>query len=319
MKLQLVASIDLNKRLLNSVLTYENLKGNLSKFRYYTGLPDFVYFEVLADEFVEPYMEYHKNTRLNKKDQLLLTLVKLRLNLPFRDLAYRFGGIHPTTCSTYFKHIISVMSNRMRGLVYWPERELIKKTIPQCFREAFHDKTTVIIDCFEIKTQKPSSLLTAAQSWSNYKHYQTVKYLIGILPQGSVCYISEGWGGRVSDKVLTENSAFINHLQPGDVIMADRGFLIKEFVNVFGVSVNMPAFTRGKSQLHPIDLEKTRNIASCRIHVERIIGLLRQKFFILNNVLPISMLNTVTDKPIIDDIVLVCCALINLFPGVIPL
>ena len=40
----------------------------------------------------------------------------------------------------------------------------------------------------------------------------------------------------------------------------------------------IPAFTRGKHQLDPVDVEKTRAIANEPINVERVIGLLRRKY-----------------------------------------
>lgn len=178
---------------------------------------------------------------------------------------------------------------RLKNFVFWPDRE-IKKTMPKCFKEAFQEKTTVIIDCFEINCQRPSNTLKAAQSWSHYKHHKTIKYFIGITPQGTICFISEGWGGRVSDKTITTNSNLLQNLHPGDVIMADRGFLIKEYVTLFGVDVKIPAFTRGRKQLHLTELEKTRNIVHCRIHVERVIGSLREKYRILHDSLPISLM-----------------------------
>ena len=55
-----------------------------------------------------------------------------------------------------------------------------------------------------------------------------MKYLIGILPQGTVSFISDGWGGLVSDKHLTEQSGILDKLIPGDVILAHRGFDIQE-------------------------------------------------------------------------------------------
>lgn len=79
----------------------------------------------------------------------------------------------------------------------------------------------LIIDCFEIFTERPSNLLARAQTYSSYKHHNTAKYLIGITPQGTVCYILCGWGGRVSDKHLTENCGLMNYSLPGDTILAD--------------------------------------------------------------------------------------------------
>ena len=54
--------------------------------------------------------------------------------------------------------------------------------------------------------------------------------------------------------------------------------------------VKVPAFTKGKKQLVGIDVESTRRIVAIRIHVERVIGLLRNKYKILQNILPLDFL-----------------------------
>lgn len=129
------------------------------------------------------------------------------------------------------------------------------------------------------------------QVYSKYKHAYTVKYLIGITPQGFIAFISEGYGGRCSDKFVTENCGFLNKIEVGDTDMADRGFLIEDELKLRGVDLNVRAFTKGKSQLHTREIESTRNIANVRIHVERIIGQLRQKFTILHQFkFPISLI-----------------------------
>nr|CAI5833775.1 unnamed protein product [Callosobruchus analis] len=118
-------------------------------------------------------------------------------------------------------------------ILIWPERDVLKK-LQRCFKETFGDKVSVIVDYFELYIERPSNLLKSAQCWSNYKHHHTIKYLIGITPQGSISFISEAWGGRASDKHITIHSKFLNHIIPGDVMLADRGFLI--------------AFTEGKKR-----------------------------------------------------------------------
>lgn len=63
-------------------------------------------------------------------------------------------------------------------------------------------QTTVIIDSFETFIDRPSNLRARAQTFSSYKHHNTVKVLIGITPQGTVCFVSDAWGGRTSDMFL---------------------------------------------------------------------------------------------------------------------
>ncbi len=126
--------------------------------------------------------------------------------------------------------------------------------------------------------ERPSNLEARASTWSSYKHHNTVKVLLGITPQGSVSYVSETWGGRTSDKYLTEHCGILDNLLPGDVVLADRGFDIADSVGLMHARLNIPAFTKGKSQLSATEIEETRAIANVRIHVERVIGNVRQKY-----------------------------------------
>lgn len=127
------------------------------------------------------------------------------------------------------------------------------------------------------------------------------------------------YGGRCSDKFITEDSGLLNLLLPGDVIMADRGFTLKVEVALQQATLITPTFVKGVRQLDPRDVEFTRRIASVRIHVERLIGLIRQKYLIFTNKLPISIISKTTHSiPAVIQIVTVCAALINLCPSVIP-
>ena len=192
------------------------------------------------------------------------------------------------------------------------------------FSSHLEKKTTVIIDCFEIFIDRPSNLLARAQTFSSYKHHNTVKVLIGITPQGTISFVSKAWGGRTSDKFLTENCGILEKLLPGDLVLADRGFTIQESLMFKQAQLSIPAFTHGKDQLDPVDVEKTRSIANVQIHVERVIGLLRRKYTMLSGILPIDFLICDPDgsqeasTPMIDRIINVCSALVNLCPGIVP-
>ena len=81
--------------------------------------------------------------------------------------------------------------------------------------------------------ERPTSLKARAQTFSNYKKHNTVKFLIGITPQGSVAFISKGWGGRASDVYITENCGLLTKLLPGDMILADRGFTVQDTAGLY--------------------------------------------------------------------------------------
>lgn len=101
--------------------------------------------------------------------------------------------------------------------------------------------------------------------------------------------------------------------------MADRGFDIAESVAIMGANLLVPAYMKGKTQLSSDDVLKTRKIANVRIHVERVIGVVRQKYKILKGSIPIQYVMNADGNGMttIDKIAKVCCALTNMNPSVV--
>ena len=83
--------------------------------------------------------------------------------------------------------------------------------------------------------------------------------------------------------------AFKKYILPGDIVLADRGFDIAESVAMMQAQLHIPAFTKGKQKLSAAEVESTRQIANVRIHVERVIGCVRQKYSILCGIIPINI------------------------------
>ena len=99
-----------------------------------------------------------------------------------------------------------------------------------------------------------------------------------------------------------------------NLILADRGFTIVDDLAVYGAKREIPAFTRGKTQLSQRDVEYSKQLSTVRIHVERVIGHLKSKYRILKGPLPISLLKHRTDTTVanIDKVLHICAALTNL-------
>ncbi|CAB3998544.1 Hypothetical predicted protein, partial [Paramuricea clavata] len=97
----------------------------------------------------------------------------------------------------------------------------------------------LIIDCTEIFLETPSSFRSQSATYSNYKHHNTAKGLVGISPSGAVSFVSELYAGQSSDKQITLDCGILNLLEEGDSVMADKGFEIEGDMPL-GVSLNIP-------------------------------------------------------------------------------
>jgi hypothetical protein len=252
-------------------------------------------------------------------DEFFMVLLKLRLGVPNDDIAYRLD-VSTSTVSQFFHKWLDVMSAELQCFIVWPDDVTLQKNMPTCFRKHFMN-VKCIIDCFEVFIERPLLFQARASTYSNYKKHNTVKVLIAVAPNGSISFISKAWVGRVSDKVITQRCGFLEHLQCGDVVMADRGFNIHEELSAFGARLLIPAFTKGKTQLSQKEVEYTRQLARVRIHVERVIGHMRKKYKILQNTLPINLIKCPSDNNkelcTIDKILIVAAALTNLTPSIV--
>lgn len=194
------------------------------------------------------------------------------------------------------------------------------KTMPLAFVHNFGRKVRVIFDCSEVFIDRPSALDSRASTWSHYKHHNTVKSFIAISPQGSITFISKSYGGRFSDKFITEDCGVLLKLEYDDVVLPDTGFLIAGSVGLCSARLRIPPFTRRKRQLSLSEVEYTRKIANVRIHVERVIGLVRNKYQLLKSCLPVEVLRSSgSGECPVDKIAVVCCALTNLCNSVVPM
>ena len=140
--------------------------------------------------FLKPFIPRTAKNALLDFQMLVLVLMRLILNVPVQDLAYRFG-VSKSTVSWSFLSVIYVMYIRMKSLIIWPNREELRLTMSTEFRKHFGLKVATIIDCFKSFIERHSNLLARASNWSSYKHHNTVKFLIGITPQGTVSFLSK--------------------------------------------------------------------------------------------------------------------------------
>lgn len=261
---------------------------------------------------------------LDSADQIVFCLVKLRHNINIDMLSFMFGFKKTTALNNFWKWI-DIMYVKLKYLIKMQDRDHIYNTIPPVFKNKF-PRLTSIIDCFEVFVESPSSLMARAQFFSQYKKHCTIKCLISCTPLGAINFISKCYGGRASDNQILRESEFASskYHMPGDQILADRGFTLQDDFAAGSCSLLInPAFTKGKAQLSASDVEKSRNISSVRIHIERVIGLLKNRYTILQGTLPLRTIKNISDEATsltlsnCDKIVTVCAALTNLGESIV--
>ena len=124
----------------------------------YTGVSSFDVLNVLFG-FIAPVIAVTSSSKLTKFEQFTLVLMKLKMNIPNFDLAFRFG-ISKSTVSRIIRKWIFALDDRLSRLIYWPTREELIRTMPFCFRPKYKLRLVSIIDCFEILNfiEKPSKV-----------------------------------------------------------------------------------------------------------------------------------------------------------------
>ena len=83
-------------------------------------------------------------------------------------------------------HILQNVGQHENYMVQWPERAVVDNN----GNVVYGTKVVAIMNCYEIKIEKPSHLVAKAATWMQYKHSNATKIFIGISPQRVTTFIS---------------------------------------------------------------------------------------------------------------------------------
>ncbi|PFX16084.1 THAP domain-containing protein 11 [Stylophora pistillata] len=290
------------------------LKRNYSSFNMdskvinmETGLPNKEMFHIVV-EYAERYRNDivyvcgWKVDKISFEDQILITLMKIRHNYHNLHLAELFSCSTATIANivTTFIHVLHQILYEDQMEIAVPSRQKNKTSLPGSF-SLFGD-CRMVIDCTDIEVATPKLMSDQKLTYSTYRGMNSFKTIVGVAPNAVITYVSKLFPGSVSDKVTVQKSGILKHFVAGDIILADKGFLINDIVPN-GVYVNIPPFLNN-GKFTESEVKLTKSIAKCRIHVERANARLKN-YKILNFVPP--YLRSLSGK-----IIQLCGALVNL-------
>lgn len=314
----------LNYELENKSFDISRFKDSDKDIEFYTGLPHWdalmLVFNMLYSKAQNlnygsyTKKEVHSGKKLgrprsiSKFDEFVLTLIRLRLGLLQRDLSHRFNSSEATV-SRVFQTWVRFMRVELEPLIRLPSKEMLHQFMPNIFKELY-PKTVLIIDAVEIRAESPSSLDMQSACYSSYKGTTTMKALVGLSPVGALGFLSEFFTGSISDRELTNRCGIIDHLNPGDDVIADKGFEVQDDFAKKGVTINIPSFLKGKVQFSREEVEHNKKIASLRIHVERCIERIKN-WHVFDSRIPITL------APVASDMFITVGALTNFLPPLI--
>ena len=271
-----------------------------------TGLPNKKIFMIVANyasRFAKDINYFYgwKVDMISFEDQVFISLMKLRQNYTNLHIAQLFS------CSTAtISNIVLTFTHVLHKSLYEdclntvPSREKNRTSMPELF--SVFGNCKMVIDCTDLEIAAPGLMSEQRMTYSTYRGMNSFKTLIGVAPNPVITHVSKLFPGSTSDKPIVENSGVLHNFKAGDLILADKGFLINDVVPD-GVSVNIPPFLYN-GKFNETEVKLTKTIARCRIHVERANARLKD-FKILNFIPP--YLRCYSDK-----ILQLCAGLVNL-------
>ena len=292
------------------------------KCKFYTGLLP-KHFDALYDflgpaKYVLSYWGKSKSQNIEKtkqnmrrhftpKQELFITLLRLKTVFSLQHIAYEYN-VSKSLISNIFLTWIQFIYLHFKELSYpggpmFPNKEHIHESLPKVFRPFKNVRCS--IDCTEFFCEKPGNYAQQGNVYSSYKHHATFKALFAVTPHGAACFVSDLFEGSIDDVEITKQCGILDHFQPGDLVMVDKGFKnIEELLLERQASIAIPPFLGKRTKFTEAEEMYTRKIAKARIHVERYNERVK-KFKLIGNTIPINLVHCASQM------VFVACCLVN--------
>lgn len=267
------------------LLTFDRLRAKPAVFKAFTGVSIDEFESLLAQStplWIE--REYQRLNRPDRRraigggrkptfglrDQLLVTLVWLRLYLSTETLGFLFG-IDKSTVSRYTRAILPILRQVGDGTLGWPEapRRGQGKDLAAA-RQAYPD-LFAFVDATEQPIRRPQDHEQQKQHYSGKKKRHTRKVQIIVNEHGVVRDVSSSVPGAVHDRELFRRSGAARRIPKETTAGGDAGYQ--------GIQDDLPDHNVitpfKKRKRHPLtDEEKLLNqeFARARIIVENVLA-----------------------------------------------
>ena len=295
---------------------FEYLTDTPQKFKFYTGLTREQF--DLVFRFLEPDVfdltmwganpDKRRKIRPRKHDlefQLGLTLLRIRRGYNLHDMAYQFKMSRATIGDMFvtWVQLLYKKFGEMKDDMFAPQSH--HHPLPPAFKNSLLRKVRVVIDCTEFPIESSRDYRQQGNLYSQYKSRTTAKVLTGVAPGGAMMFVSDAYEGSISDREIVIKSGFLDKIEEGDHILADKGFTIHDLLAKKGARIVIPPFReRGQQQLTAEQNAMTKIVARARIHVERYNERIKN-FELLNQKIHSSLI------PLLSQIVFIVCVLVN--------
>jgi len=267
------------------LLTFDRLRAKPTIFKAFTGV-SVREFETLLTQSMPLWAEHEikRLTRPNRRravgggrkptfglrDQLLLTLVWLRLYLGTETLGFLFG-IDKATVSRYTRAVLPVLRQVGEATLGWPEAPKRGQGKNLNAARAAYPDLFAIVDATEQPVQRPQESEQQQQHYSGKKKRHTRKAQIIVNEHGVVREVSASVPGAVHDRKLFRQSGAAEAIPKETITGGDSGYQ--------GIQDDLPDHSVitpfKKSKLHPLNDEQkllNQEFARTRIIVENILA-----------------------------------------------
>jgi len=268
------------------ILQYQHLSQHTGVFQSMTGLRvsefNALYLDMQGYYVEAEWARLERPTRqreigaghpftLSPRDQILLTVVWLRVYPTYEVLGYLFG-ISDTTTGRVVARILPMLEKMGRDTMRLPHpgrkrrRQLddLRRDIPEF---------TVVIDSFEQRVQRPETAAEADNLYSGKKKTHTLKSQVAVdEASGRVVDVSVSVPGPTADLTLLKRSTLMNRLPPSVRGLGDLGY---QGIDALGCGSCPRRKPRGKPRPQA-DKDYNTAFSKRRIVVEHTIGRMRR-------------------------------------------
>jgi hypothetical protein len=271
------------------ILRYERLQRFPTVFKSMTGLHLAHFDDLITD--VRPRVLAAEQTRLTRptrtraigaghpfeldtRNQILLTVVWLRLYPIHEVLAYLFG-VSDSTVSRTIARVLPLLEASGQDTMRMPDPgRKRRRTLDALLAET--PDLVVVIDTFEQRVQRPQDRKVADEHYSGKKKQHTLKSQVAVDEEtGQIIDVADSVLGPSADIKVLEQSRLLEQLPEGVGAIGDLAYVGIDKLHPARLGAAPRKKPRGKDR-PPEDVDYNRAFSKRRIVVEHSIGRMRR-------------------------------------------